>query len=144
MSIAFVHHFHAETGTVKNVCPSIKDMTIISLDGLIEVKAVQIERHSRHAKSSKPDTHHREGSKEEMKTAAIVKRSILEDQSSEVSMSGNDIVGLFLLTKLVSITLRDLFGSLPNEGRRDERSVHSRKRERHQIPQQRQPYGKDA
>ena len=40
-------------------------------------------------------------------------------------MGGNNVICLFFLPKLVSITLRDFLGSLPNEGRRDERSVHS-------------------
>ena len=107
MSITFMHHFHAETGTVQDVCPGVDHMTIATvLNRLVKVKAVQVERHSRHTKSSKPDAHHREGTKEEVKTTAIVKASILENKTSEVSMSGNDVVGFFLLTKLVSIVLR--------------------------------------
>ena len=62
---------------------------------------------------------------EEVERARVIKASILENQTSEVTMCGNDIVSLFLLTKLVSIILADLLGSLPNKGGRNETSVHS-------------------
>ena len=125
VSIAFMHHFHTKTSTVKDVSPGVNYMTFRSLNGLVEVKTIQVECHGANTKSSKPDPYHRKSSKEEVKRTTIIERSILEDQTSEVSMGSDNVICLFFLPKLVSITLRDLFGSLPNEGRRDERSVHS-------------------
>ena len=119
VGIALVHHFHSETSTVQNVCPRINHMPIACLDGLVEVKTVEVECHGGDAERGKPDPHDWECSQEEVERARVIKASILENQTSEVTMCGNDIVGLFLLTKLVSIILADLFGSLPNKGGRD-------------------------
>jgi hypothetical protein len=54
---------------------------------LVEVEPVEIERHSRNTKSGKPNTHDWPSSKEEMQLTRIVKRSILENETTEVSMS---------------------------------------------------------
>ena len=66
MSIPLVHYFHAKTGTVKNVCPGVDDMTVTGLDGLVEVKTIQVKRHSANTKSSKPDADNRPRSQEEV------------------------------------------------------------------------------
>ena len=140
VGIALVHHFHPETSTVQNVCPRINHMPIACLDGLVEVKTVEVECHGGDAERGKPDADDRERTKEKVERAAIIKASILEDQTSEVTMCGNDVVSLFLLTKLVSIILADLFGSLPNKGGRDEASVHSTKKDCRQIHRQHRAY----
>ena len=56
---------------------------------------------------------------------AIVERGILEDQTTEVAVSSNDVVGLFFLTEFVSIVLRLSFGCLADErGLVTKRTVH--------------------
>ena len=100
-------------------------MTLTLNNGLIEVESVEVESHGGDAEGGKPDAHNRPCCEEEVQRAAVIKRSILENQTSEVTVGSDNVICLFFLPKLVSITLRDLFGSLPNEGRRDERSVHS-------------------
>ena len=45
MSVALVHHFHAEAGTVQHVGPGVQDATLTIKDGLVEVEAVEVEGH---------------------------------------------------------------------------------------------------
>ncbi len=45
MSVALVHHFHAETGTVHQVSPGVQDAALTIQNGLVEVEAVQVEGH---------------------------------------------------------------------------------------------------
>ena len=40
VSITLVHHFHAKTSTVENVCPGVQDMTLVVHDGLVEVETI--------------------------------------------------------------------------------------------------------
>ena len=47
--------------------------------------------------------------------AAIVKGRILEDQTTEVAMSGNDVVCLFFLSELVAVVLANFFRCLTNK-----------------------------
>ena len=105
MSITLVHDFHAQTSTVENVCPGVQDTTLTINDGLVEVETVQVECHSANTKSSEPDTNHRPRSQEKVQRATVVKGSILEDQTTEVTVSGDDVVSLFFLTELVTICL---------------------------------------
>ena len=126
MSVSFVHHFHSETSSVQDVCPGVHHTTFTLNNGLIEVKPVEVESHGADAEGGKPDSHDRPGGEEEVEGTRVVETGVLEDESSEVAMSSNDVVGLFLLTKFVSIVLGDRLGSLPNKGGSDETSVHSR------------------
>ena len=125
MSITLMHYFKAKVSFVENVCPGIDHLTLTREQGLIEVKAVQIERQCRDTKSSKPNTNHRPGSQEEVQAAAVVERCILEDQTSEVSMSSNDVIRLFFLAKLVAIVLTFRFSSLTHKRGRNKGTVHS-------------------
>jgi hypothetical protein len=43
MSVALVHHFHAESGTVQHVGPGVQDAALTIKDGLVEVEAVQVD-----------------------------------------------------------------------------------------------------
>ena len=40
-----LHYFHTQTSTVEYVCPSVKDVSLVVLDGLVEVETVQVECH---------------------------------------------------------------------------------------------------
>ena len=66
MSITLMHYFHAETSTVQQVGPGIHHMPFARSDGLVEVEAVEVERHGGDAEGGKPDTHDRPGSEEEV------------------------------------------------------------------------------
>ena len=46
---------------------------------------------------------------EEVETSAVVKRRILEDKSTEISVSSDNVVCLFFLSKLIPIILRFIF-----------------------------------
>ena len=48
----------------------------------------------------------------------------MEDQTTKVTMSGNDVVGLFFLTELVTIVLGLGFGGFTNQRRGNQRTVH--------------------
>ena len=45
VSVALVHHFHAEAGTVQHIRPGVQDAALTIKDGLVEVEAVQVEGH---------------------------------------------------------------------------------------------------
>ena len=45
VSVALVHHFHAEAGTVQLISPGVQDTALTIKDGLVEVEAVQVEGH---------------------------------------------------------------------------------------------------
>ena len=66
VSVTFVHHFHAKTSTVEDICPSVDHFALTINDGLVEVETVEVERHRRYAQGSKPDTDNRPSSKEEV------------------------------------------------------------------------------
>ena len=83
MSIALVHHFHAEAGTVHHVSPGVQDAALTIQDGLVEVEAVQVEGHGADAHGREPDADNRPGAKEEVKATAVVERGVLEDQATE-------------------------------------------------------------
>merc|ERR1711943_81333 len=116
VSVALVHHFHAEAGTVQHISPGVQDAALTIKDGLVEVEAVQVEGHGRHAEGGEPDADNRPGSQEEVKATAVVEGGVLEDQATEVTVGSHDVVGLFLLAKLVAVV-------------RDSLSVVSRTRE---------------
>ncbi len=60
-----------------------------------------------------------------MKATAIVKGCVLENKSTEVAMSSNNVIGFFFLTKLVSIVLAHVFSRFTNQRRRDQATMHS-------------------
>jgi len=126
VGIALVHHFHTQVGTVDHISPARHHTTLRVSNGLVEVEPVQVERHRAHTQRCKPDTHHRPCRQEEVQTTRIVERSILEDQTTKVTVSGNNVVGLFLLPKLVTIVLGFFFGRLTNQRRSYQRTVHGR------------------
>jgi len=47
VSVALVHYFHAQVGAVQYICPRTNHTTLGVDDGLVEVEAVQVERHRR-------------------------------------------------------------------------------------------------
>ena len=105
MSVTLVHHFHTQTSTVEHICPGVDHFALGLNNRLVEVETVEVECHGGHTQSGKPDTHDRPCSKEEVQGAGVVEGSVLEDQATEVTMSSNDVVGLFFLTKLVACLL---------------------------------------
>ena len=105
MCVTLMHNLHTQTSAVEDIRPGVHHMTLTLNNGLIEVESVEVERHSGDAEGGKPDAHNRPCCQEEVKAAAIVERSILEDQTSEVTVCCNNVVGFFFLPKLVSIVL---------------------------------------
>jgi hypothetical protein len=97
VSIALVHHFHAEASTVEHVGPGVHHPTLGIQDGLVEVEAVEVEGHGAHAEGGEPDADHRPGCKEEVQAAAVVEGGVLEDQATEVTVGSHDVIGLFFL-----------------------------------------------
>src|SRR6056300_991700 len=62
-----------------------------------------------------------------MKTAAVIKACILEDQTTKVTMSGYNIVRFFFLSKFIAIVLRHILSRFTYKTRRDKATVHSTK-----------------
>ena len=91
-----------------------------------KVEAIKIERHSGDSHSGEPDSHDGPGSKEEVEGTGVVERSILEDEAAEVSVSSNNVVSLFFLSKLVSNIGRFRFSGLADQRGGDQGSVHGR------------------
>ena len=127
VSVTLMHYFHTQTSAVENVCPGVQNTTLTINNGLIEVEAVEVERHSGDAEGGKPDPQHRPGSEEEVKAAAIIEGSILENKATKVAVCRYDVVRFFFLAKLVAIVLRDVFSRLSDETRSNQASVHSTK-----------------
>ena len=48
MCISLVHNFKAKIGSIEDVSPGIHNVTL-SLDGLVEIKTIQVERHGANA-----------------------------------------------------------------------------------------------
>ena len=126
MGVPFVHNFHSKSCTVEHICPGVKDSSLPINDGLVEVETVEVESHGRDAEGGKPDSHHWPRSEEEMQTSRIVKRCILEDQATKVTMSGDNVIGLFFLAELITIVLRLGFGGLTNQRRSNQGTMHRR------------------
>ena len=66
VSITLMHYFHAKVGTVKDVTPSVYNMTLTLNNGLIEVESVEVKSHGADAESGKPDSQHWPRSEEKM------------------------------------------------------------------------------
>ena len=105
MSVSFVKDFKTKVGSVQNVSPSIDYLTITCNDRLIEIKSIQIERHCRNTQSSEPNANNWPSGEKEVKAATVIKRSILKDKATEVTVSSDNIICLLLLTKLVTIVM---------------------------------------
>merc|ERR1711943_164722 len=124
VSIALVHHFHAEVGAVQHISPGVQDAALTIKDGLVEVEAVQVERHGAHAQGGEPDADNRPGSQEEVKATAVVEGGVLEDQATEVTVGSHDVVGLFLLAELVAVVLGLALGGFTHQGGGHQGAVH--------------------
>ena len=126
MGIALVHHLHTKIGAVDDVCPGIDDTALGVHDRLVEIESIEVECHSRNAHSCEPDSNHRPGSKEEMKSTGVVERGILEDKTTKVTVCGDDIVRFLLLAEFITSVGRLVLGGLADERRGDERAMHGR------------------
>ena len=124
MSIALVHYFHTQTSAVQDVSPGVQHTALGIQDRLVEVETVQVEGHRAHAKGGEPDADHRPGSQEEVQAAAVVEGGVLEDQATEVTVGSHDVVGLFLLAKLVAVVLALALGGLTHQAAGHQRTVH--------------------
>ena len=124
MSITFMHHFHPKASAVKHIGPGVQDFALTIHDGLVEVEAVQVESHGGYTKGSEPDTDDRPGCQEEVKASGVIEAGILEDETTEVAVGCNDVVGLFFLTKLITVVLRLGLSGLSNKGAGNQRPVH--------------------
>ena len=132
--VTLMHNFHAQTSAVEYVCPGVEHTTLTIDDGLVEVETVQVERHRGNTKCGEPDANNRPSSKEEVQGTGVVERSVLEDQATEVTVSGDDVVGLFFLTELVTIVLGLSFCGFTNQRRSNQTSVHSREKRSTEYP----------
>ena len=120
MCIALVHYFHTQTSAVQNICPGVHHTALAVKDRLVEVETIQVEGHRAHAKGGEPDANDGPGSQEEVKAAAVVERGVLEDQATEVAVSSHDVVGLFLLAKLLAVVLALALGGFTYQRRGNE------------------------
>merc|ERR1712100_879994 len=93
-------------------------------DGLVEIETVQVEGHGADAQGGEPDANDRPGSQEEVKAAAVVEGSVLEDQATEITVGSHDVVGLFLLAELVAVVLGLGLGGFTHQGGGHQGAVH--------------------
>ena len=96
-----MHDFHTQTSAVEYVCPGVEHTTLRVNDRLVEVETVQVECHGGNTQSGEPDADNRPCCEEEVQRTGVVEGCVLEDQTTEVTVSGNDVVGLFFLTCLL-------------------------------------------
>jgi len=122
--VPFVHHLHTQTCTVQNISPGVQDFALTIHDGLVEVETVKVECHGANTKCSEPDTDNRPCCEEEVQRTGVIERSVLEDQATEVTVSSNDVVGLFFLTELVTIVLGLVLSGFTNQRGSNKRTVH--------------------
>jgi len=125
VSVALVHNFHTQVGAVDHVSPGVDDTTLTVDNGLVEVEAVEVERHGANAQSREPNADHGPSAQEEVQRTAVVERSVLEDQATEVAVSCHDVIGFFFLTEFVAVVLRLAFGGFTHQRAGNERTVHS-------------------
>merc|ERR1711991_314430 len=124
VSVALVHHFHAEVGAVQHISPGVQDAALTIKDGLVEIETVQVEGHGGHAEGGEPDADNGPGSQEEVKATAVVEGGVLEDQATEVTVGSHDVVGLFLLAELVAVVLGLGLGGFTHQGGGHQGAVH--------------------
>ena len=65
--VTLMHNFHAQTSAVEYVCPSVKDVSLVILDRLVEVETVKVECHGAYAQCGEPDSNNRPCCQEEVK-----------------------------------------------------------------------------
>lgn len=87
---------------------------------------VEVEGHGRDTHGGEPNTHDGPGGQEEVQGTRVVERSILEDQTTKVSVGGNNVVSLLFLAKLVSVVGGFLFSGFTNQRRGNQGTVHGR------------------
>ena len=102
MSVALVHDFDTEVGTVDNVGPGVDDTALRVDNRLVKVGSVEVEGHGGDTHGSEPDSNNGPGGKEKVKCTRVVEGSVLEDQASKVSVSGHNVVCLFFSSSVVS------------------------------------------
>ena len=73
-------------------------------------------------------------SKEEVQGTGVVEGSVLEDQATEVTVSGDDVIRLFFLTELVTIVLRLSFSGFTYKTGSNQTSMHSREKRSTEYP----------
>ena len=105
MCVPLVHHLHPQTSSVENVGPGVNNTGLSINNRLVEVETIEVEGHGRNAEGGEPDTYNWPSCQEEVKTSRVVERSVLEDQTTEVTMGCDDVIGLFLLSELITIVL---------------------------------------
>ena len=109
MSVALVHYFHTKTSSVKNISPGVYQLYLGTLNnGLIEVESVEVKSHGAETPSAvnQMPTTGQAARKKWSDFVELLKACVLEDESSEVAMSCNDVVSFLFLAKLVAIVLR--------------------------------------
>ena len=79
---------------MKDVGPSVDYATVGLHHGLVEVEAIQVECHRRHAQGREPDTDNWPQSEEEVQRAAVVEGCVLEQKATEVAVGSYDVVRL--------------------------------------------------
>ena len=79
--VTLMHNLHSKTSTVEYVCPGVQNTTLTINNGLIEVEPVEVEMATEEV-NQMPMTN---GCEEEMQRARIVERSILENQTTEIT-----------------------------------------------------------
>ena len=126
MGVTLVHDFHTQIGAVENVGPGVDDTSLRINDGLVEIEAIKVEGHGGDSHSRQPDSDHRPGSQEEVEGTGVVEGSVLEDETSEVSVRRDNVVSFLFLSELVSSVGRLGFGGLTDQGGCDQGSVHGR------------------
>ena len=130
MGITFVHDFHTKVSAVDDVSPSVDDTALRVNDGLVEVKSIKVESHGGNTHCSQPDTKNRPQGQEEVKGTRVVERGVLEDQTSKVSVGGNNVVGFFFLSEPVPSVGGLVFSSFADQRRGNQGSVHGREERR--------------
>ena len=98
MSITLVHNFHTQTCTVQHISPGVQDFALTVHDGLVEVETVEVECHGANAQGGEPDTDNRPCCEEEVQRTGVVEGSVLEDQTTKVTVSGDNVVSCLLYT----------------------------------------------
>mmetsp|Transcript_67693 Transcript_67693/g.162501 ORF Transcript_67693/g.162501 Transcript_67693/m.162501 type:complete len:334 (+) Transcript_67693:42-1043(+) len=125
MSITLVHDFNTKISTVKDISPRVDVVTRFIKNRLVEVETVKVECHSSNTERSEPNTNNRPSSKEEMETTRVVEGSILENKTTEISMSCGDGISFILLTENITVVKRFRTCSFCKERGSNERTMHS-------------------
>jgi len=134
MGVSLVHNFETEVSTVQDVSPGVDNMSLSIKERLVEVETIEVECHGANTKSSEPDTDNRPCCEEEVQRTGVVEGGVLEDEATEVTVSGYNVVGLFFLSELVTVVLGFVLSRFTNERRSNQTSVHSTKEAATEYP----------